>query len=273
MEIITSPEALKAVLRGVQGRMGFVPTMGALHIGHKSLIEAAKKANDRVVVSIFVNPTQFLPGEDLAQYPRRKDADEKICALAGVDYLFYPDTASMYGVDEVSLIAPDVRGYILEGTSRPGHFNGVLTVVNKLLNIVNPDRAYFGKKDAQQLMLIQTMVKNLFMDVEIVPCATVRDADGLALSSRNAYLSPVQRTEALKISRALTRASHLVGQGVTGSDRLYAEMEAVLEPLEVEHIAIVNRAFEPLSVVEVGNTIILVEAVVGTTRLLDNVWI
>jgi len=273
MEIIKSPHALKTALKAAGGSIGFVPTMGALHIGHKSLIEAAKKANDIVVVSIFVNPTQFLPGEDLDKYPRRKEADEKICALAGVDYLFYPDREEMYGQDEVSLIAPDVRGYILEGTSRPGHFSGVLTVVNKLLNIVNPDRAYFGRKDAQQLMLIQTMVANLFMDVEIVPCATVRDSDGLALSSRNAYLSAPERTEALKISRALTRASHLVGQGIRRCDRLYAEMLAVLEPLEVEHVAIVNRAFEPVDAVEVGNTIILIEAVVGTTRLLDNVWI
>jgi pantoate--beta-alanine ligase len=273
MEIIKTPEALKAVLKTVQGSVGFVPTMGALHLGHKTLIEAAEKANDIVVVSIFVNPTQFLPGEDLDTYPRRKEADEKICALSGVDYLFYPEVGDMYGDDEVGLVAPDIRGYILEGTSRPGHFSGVLTVVNKLLHIVNPDRAYFGKKDAQQLMLIQTMVQNLFMDVEIVPCATVRDSDGLALSSRNAYLSPEQRTEALKISRALTRASHLVGNGVRECDRLRTEMLAVLEPLEVEHVAIVNRAFEPIESVEVGNTVILIEAVVGTTRLLDNVWI
>lgn len=273
MEIVREPEALKTALKTVQGTIGFVPTMGALHIGHKTLIETARKANDVVVVSIFVNPTQFLPGEDLEQYPRRIGADEKICALAGVDYLFYPEAEQMYGSDEVSLVAPDVRGYILEGTSRPGHFSGVLTVVNKLLNIVGPDRAYFGKKDAQQLMLIQAMVAHLFMDVEIVPCPTVRDSDGLALSSRNAYLSAAERTEALKISRALTRASNLVGRGVLACDRLEAEMLAVLEPLEVEHVAIVSRAFEPLKQVEVGNTIILIEAVVGTTRLLDNVWI
>ena len=129
MEIIKTPEALKSALNTVQGSIGFVPTMGALHIGHKTLIETARKANDIVVVSIFVNPTQFLEGEDLDKYPRRKDADEKICSLAGVDFLFYPDAEDMYGKDEVSLIAPDVRGYILEGTSRPGHFSGVLTVV------------------------------------------------------------------------------------------------------------------------------------------------
>ncbi|HHH72928.1 MAG TPA: pantoate--beta-alanine ligase [Sulfuricurvum sp.] len=273
MEILKTPAALKAALEIFKGSVGFVPTMGALHIGHKALIETARSANDAVVVSIFVNPTQFLEGEDLNAYPRRKEADEKICELAGVDYLFYPDVADMYGRDEVSLSAPDVRGYILEGTSRPGHFSGVLTVVNKLLNIVNPDRAYFGKKDAQQLMLIETMVSNLFMNVEIVPCETVRDDDGLALSSRNVYLSAQERSEALKIPRALKRATKLVMQGELETGRLQTEMLAVLEPLEVEYAVIVNRAFAPVEYVEIGNTIILVEAVVGTTRLLDNIWI
>ncbi|HHH72778.1 MAG TPA: pantoate--beta-alanine ligase, partial [Sulfuricurvum sp.] len=209
MEIHKRPSALKSALKTVQGSIGFVPTMGALHIGHKALIEAAQKANDVVVVSIFVNPAQFLEGEDLDAYPRREEADEKICALAGVDYLFYPDVAEMYGEDEVRLVAPDVRGYILEGTSRPGHFNGVLTVVNKLFNIVRPAHAYFGKKDVQQLMLIETMVANLFMNVQIIPCETVRDDDGLALSSRNVYLSQQERSEALKIPRALKRATRL----------------------------------------------------------------
>lgn len=273
MEILKTPAALKAALKKENGRIGFVPTMGALHIGHKALIERARTENETVVVSIFVNPIQFLEGEDLEAYPRREEADAKICELAGVDYLFYPNVSTMYGDDEVTLCAPDVRGYILEGTSRPGHFSGVLTVVNKLLNIVGPDRAYFGKKDAQQLMLIETMIANLFMDIEIVPCETVRDDNGLALSSRNVYLSELERAEALKIPRALKRATKLVMQGEMETARLRTEMLAVLEPLEVEYAVIVNRAFEPLERVEIGNTIILIEAVVGTTRLLDNIWI
>ncbi len=273
MKILRTPADLKAALQAHSGTIGFVPTMGALHSGHRALIAAARQENDIVVVSIFVNPTQFLAGEDLDAYPRRIEADEKICELSGVDYLFYPEVSQMYGRDEVTVCAPDVRGYILEGTSRPGHFSGVLTVVNKLLNIVAPDRAYFGKKDAQQLMLIETMVNNLFMRVEIVPCETVRDDDGLALSSRNAYLSPEEREEALKIPRALKRATKLVMQGVTRSDRIVAEMTAVLEPLEVEYAVVVDRRFAPVEHVEIGNTIILVEALVGTTRLLDNVWI
>ena len=273
MKILHTPAELKAMLKTHKGTVGFVPTMGALHSGHRALISEARASNDIVVVSIFVNPTQFLEGEDLDAYPRRPEADEKICDLAGVDYLFYPEVSDIYGKDEVSLNAPDVRGYILEGTSRPGHFGGVLTIVNKLLNIVAPDRAYFGKKDAQQLMLIETMVSNLFMAVEIVACETVRDDDGLALSSRNAYLSAQERQEALKIPRALKRATKLVMQDVRESDRIVVEMMAVLEPLEVEYAVVVNRRFEPIEHVEIGNTIILVEAVVGTTRLLDNVWI
>lgn len=273
MRVIDTPQALKEALDQERDSVGFVPTMGALHSGHRTLIERAKAENDIVVVSIFVNPTQFLEGEDLDKYPRREEADRKVCELCEVDYLFYPTAETMYGEDEVRLCAPDVRGYILEGTSRPGHFSGVLTVVMKLLNIVNPTRAYFGKKDAQQLMLIQEMVRQLFMRVEIVPVDTVREEDGLALSSRNLYLSAEEREEALKISRSLRAAAQLVGQGVLDVAAIEKEMAAILEPLDVEHIAIVDRAFRPLQKVEPGNTIILVEALLGSTRLLDNIWI
>jgi len=273
MKIVRTPEALRILLSSEHQSIGFVPTMGALHLGHKTLIEAAKKENDIVVVSIFVNPTQFLEGEDLDQYPRKEEADQKICQLAGVDYLYYPDVKNMYEADEASIVAPSVRGYILEGTSRPGHFSGVLTVVMKLLNIVQPTRAYFGKKDAQQLMLIQTMVKNFFMAVEIVPMETVRENDGLAMSSRNAYLTEDERQKAQKISLALKKATQLIMQKSLDVTSIIAAMMEVLAPLEVEHVAIVSREFKPLQQVEVNNTIILVEAVVGETRLLDNLWI
>ena len=273
MRVVHSPLELQKLLREEQGSIGFVPTMGALHLGHRTLIDAAKKANDIVVVSIFVNPTQFLEGEDLDAYPRKEEADKKVCKLSGVDYLFYPDATSMYGNDEVSLNAPNVRGYIMEGSSRPGHFSGVLTVVNKLLNIVTPTRAYFGKKDAQQLMLIETMVANLFMNVEIVPMDTVREKDGLAMSSRNAYLSEQERTESLNIIKSLHIATQLVMKGELSASQIKDEMIGILEPLEVEYVTIVNRSFEPIEVVEIGNTIILVEAISGTTRLLDNIWI
>ncbi len=281
MKIVRSPQELKSILKekvgsvGFQGNqsVGFVPTMGALHRGHLSLIEASVKNNDITVVSIFVNPTQFLEGEDLDKYPKKFDADERICTLAGVDILFYPQVEDMYEEDEIKIVAPNVRGYVLEGHVRPGHFDGVLTVVMKLLNIVSPTRAYFGKKDAQQLALITQMVKNFFMDVEIVPLETVRENDGLAMSSRNVYLDNEERVEALKISRSLKSATKLVMQKTLDVKSIKKEMQEVLDPLDVEYISIVSRSFVPLEEVEIGNTIILVAARLGSTRLIDNLWI
>lgn len=272
MIIARSSHELRSALDSQTGSIGFVPTMGALHIGHRTLIDTARQENDCVVVSIFVNPTQFLPGEDLSKYPRREEADFKICELSGVDILFYPDVASMYGEDEVRICAPDVRGYILEGASRPGHFDGVLTVVMKLFNLVRPSHAYFGKKDAQQLALIAQMVDNFFMSVKIVMMETVRESDGLALSSRNVYLNPTERQEALKLSAALKRATKMVMQGNLESEAIKKTMEEILQPLEVEYVAIVNRRFESISHVRIGDTIVLVAARVGATRLIDNVW-
>lgn len=272
MIIARTAVELRTALDSKKGSIGFVPTMGALHIGHRTLIEKARAENDVVVVSIFVNPTQFLAGEDLSKYPRREEADFKICKLSGVDVLFYPEVNAMYGKDEVSIKAPDIRGYILEGASRPGHFDGVLTVVMKLLNLVRASRAYFGKKDAQQLSLITQMVENLFMQVEIVAVDTVRENDGLALSSRNVYLSQEDRIEALKLSASLKRATHLVMQGVRESKTISSVMMDILQPLKVEYVAIVNRRFEAIPEVIIGDTIVLVAARVGTTRLIDNVW-
>ena len=273
MITVDSPHELQLLLKNQEGSIGFVPTMGALHNGHRSLIESAKKVCDVVVVSIFVNPTQFLEGEDLDTYPRRKEADSKICELMGVDYLFYPSDDKMYEADEVRVIAPNVRGCILEGYSRPGHYDGVLTVVMKLLNIVKPSKAFFGKKDAQQLMLISLMVKHYFMDVEIVACDTVRESDGLALSSRNIYLNESERRESLKLSNSLKVASKMVMQGELETHVISAKMLKILSPLEVEYVAIVDREFNALDVVEINNTIVLVSAYVGTTHLIDNIWI
>ena len=273
MKIISNPYELKEYRQSLQGSIGFVPTMGALHDGHLSLIKQAKQENDHIVVSIFVNPTQFLAGEDLEKYPRRDEADKKICELAGVDILFLPQSKDIYSDDEVTLQAPQVRGYVLEGASRPGHFNGVLTVVNKLLNIVNPTCAYFGKKDAQQLNLIQLMVKQLFIDVKIVAVDTVRENDGLALSSRNVYLSKEERQEALKISKSLRKASNLIAQGQKDTAAIKKAMLEILSPLDVSYVALLSRDFHFIEEVVLGNTVILVEAVVGNTRLLDNIWL
>lgn len=272
MKIISTPLELKEYLKTNTKSVGFVPTMGALHEGHISLIKKAKEQNELVVVSIFLNPTQFLKGEDLDKYPKKDEADKKICELAGVDVLFFPTSDDIYGEDEVSLNAPIVRGYVLEGHTRPSHFSGVLTVVMKLLNIVNPTRAYFGKKDAQQLNLITLMVKQLFMSVEIVPVETLRDSDGLAKSSRNAYLTQAQRQEALKISSSLYEGAKMISRGILESKTITDTMRETLSPLEIAYVEIVNRDFEPIQKVDVGNSIILVEAIAGETRLLDNIW-
>ena len=273
MKIISDALELKTYIKTISKRVGFVPTMGALHDGHLSLIKRAKEECAFVVVSIFVNPTQFLKGEDLENYPSRNDADLKICELSEVDIVFLPQAKDIYTDDELSIVAPNVRGFVLEGATRPGHFNGVLTVVNKLFNIVNPDFAYFGKKDAQQLNLITLMVKQLFMSVVIVPVDTVRESDGLAMSSRNIYLSKEERVEALKISTALYEATKMVSNGELDIRVIKEKILTILEPLEIGYVEILNRDFEYIRELELSKSIILVEVVVGSTRLLDNIWI
>lgn len=277
MKIISCPLQLKDYLKNLRQasdiNVGFVPTMGALHEGHRALIKQAKSENDVVVVSIFLNPTQFLAGEDLDKYPRRDEADKKICELSGVDILFFPHAIDIYGEDEVSIQAPKVRGYVLEGTSRPGHFSGVLTVVMKLLHIVNPHKAYFGKKDAQQLNLITLMAQQMFMDVIIVPVDTVREKDGLALSSRNIYLDTNERKEALKIITSLYIAAKMVSKNILDIKEITDAMRETLAPLEISYVAIVSRDFKAIKEVVIGDTIILVEVKVGATRLLDNIWL
>jgi len=274
MLIARTIDELQEAKKGLSGSIGFVPTMGALHQGHLSLIKQARQENRHLIVSIFVNPTQFLEGEDLDAYPRKDDADIKICELAGVDILFMPTVDTMYEEDELCIGAPAVRGYVLEGEKRPGHFDGMLQVVMKLLNLSGADNTYFGKKDAQQLALITQMVKNYFMDVKIVPCEIVRDEQGLALSSRNVYLKNDDKERALCLSRALKHATKLIMAGELDVKIIKKEMLEVLHLADrVEYVAIVNREFQPLEYVEIGNTIILVAAWVRKPRLIDNLWI
>jgi len=278
MIIVNSIEELYKETEKFNGSVGFVPTMGALHEGHLTLIRRARKENDFVVVSIFVNPTQFLEGEDLDAYPRKEEADAKICELSGVDVIFMPTAKMMYESDELSITAPAVRGFILEGTKRPGHFDGMLQVVMKLLNLIAYNkptefRAYFGKKDAQQLALIEQMVRNYFINVQIVPCDIVRDADGLALSSRNIYLSKEERSKALSLSRSLKMATEMVMKQELNVQRIKESMIEVLSDVDVEYVALVNRNFEAIEEVTIGDTIILVAAGVGKTRLIDNLWL
>ncbi len=271
MEVISSVEELKSYLK--DKGVGFVPTMGALHEGHLSLIKQSVSQNSTTVVSIFVNPTQFLEGEDLDKYPKKTEADLKICELAGVDAVFLPTISDIYRDNELIIKAPTIKGYILEGASRPGHFDGVLQVVLKLFNIVNPKYAYFGKKDAQQLYLIKQMAGDLFLDVEIIPCDIVRDGDGLALSSRNVYLNPQERTKALALSKSLKRAGKLISAGNRDVEKIKSLCLEVLKDVDVEYFEIVDYEFNTIDSIELNNTIVLVAGRVGTTRLIDNIWI
>ena len=266
---------LQKAKRNFKGSIGFVPTMGALHKGHLSLIQQARNENDIVIVSIFVNPTQFLEGEDLDSYPKREEADKKICEIAKVDILFMPNIGEMYEDDELNISAPAIRGYILEGEKRPKHFDGMLQIVMKLLNLSSSKNAYFGKKDAQQLALITQMVKNYFIPCNIIACDIVRDDLGLALSSRNAYLSEDDKKEALKLSSSLYYATKMIISGKKESDIIIKEIENILkgDNIKIEYISIVSREFKPLEVVEMGNSIILIAVFIGNTRLIDNIWI
>ncbi|MDY0051834.1 MAG: pantoate--beta-alanine ligase [Aliarcobacter sp.] len=272
MQVLKTIEELQEIRKNISGSVGFVPTMGALHNGHISLIKKAREENDVLIVSIFVNPSQFLPTEDLAAYPRKDEADKKICQMCKVDYLFMPEISTMYSNEEVLVKAPN-KSYILEGKTRPGHFDGVLRVVLKLFNLVQPTNAYFGKKDAQQLSLIIQMVKDFFIPINIIPCEIIREDDGLALSSRNIYLDSTQRTDALLISKSLYMAGSLIAKGERDVQKVKNKIYEIMQTLEVEYVAVVDREFNELENIEPKNTIILVVARFGTTRLLDNIWL
>lgn len=275
MTITKTIDEFKIARKALKGTVGFVPTMGALHKGHLSLIQKAKEENEHVIVSIFINPTQFLEGEDLDKYPKKEEADKEICKLSGVDILFMPTSDVMYSNDELKIMAPKIRGYILEGFNRPGHFDGMLQIVMKLLNLVGADRAYFGKKDAQQLSLITQMARDYFLETSIIPCDIIRDNDGLALSSRNVYLSKEERQAALLIPRSLQRASEKIISGEFNASKIKNSMMDVLREgvSSVEYVEIVNRDFQKIENIELKNSIILVAAKVGTTRLIDNLWV
>ncbi|QKF58384.1 pantoate--beta-alanine ligase [Aliarcobacter lanthieri] len=272
MEVIKTIEELQNIRKNINKSVGFVPTMGALHNGHISLIKKAKEENEVVIVSVFVNPTQFLPNEDLSKYPRREEADIRICQMCKVDYLFMPEVSTMYTDEEVLIKAPQ-NSYILEGFTRPGHFDGVLQIVLKLFNLTLPTNAYFGKKDAQQLVLIQQMVKNLFLPINIVPCDIVREVDGLALSSRNVYLDTTQRENALLISKSLYMAGSLIASGERNIKAVKDKIYKIMNSLDIEYVAIVDRNFNQLEIIEPSNTIILVVVRFGNVRLLDNIWL
>ncbi|GAA1022699.1 pantothenate synthetase 1 [Acrocarpospora pleiomorpha] len=256
------------------GRYALVPTMGALHEGHRSLIRLAREQADQVVVSIFVNPLQFGPHEDFSRYPRTFEADLGVCAEEGVRVVFAPAVADMYLPDRQVAVSAGAMGSVVEGAFRPGHFDGVLTVVLKLFNLVQPDVAVFGQKDAQQLALVRRMVADLNLPIAIVGAPTVREADGLALSSRNRYLSPADRMTALNLSKAL-RAGAVQREPERIKDAARAVLETAARfdpPLLLDYLALVDPAtFTEVTEDHRGEAILAVAAKVGTTRLIDNV--
>jgi pantoate--beta-alanine ligase len=254
-------------------RIGFVPTMGALHEGHLALVDVARANADCVVMSIFVNPLQFGPTEDFARYPRDLEGDAAKASARGVDLLFVPTREEMYPTARAVEVRPIALADLWEGAIRPGHFAGVLTVVAKLLNIVQPDVAVFGQKDIQQATLVKAMVRDLDMPVEIVVASTVRDSDGLALSSRNAYLSPDERERARAIPRALERISAEFAGGERSAERLEQMGRDVLRSTggRIEYLALMDpTTLRPVERASAG-TIVAVAVRVGSTRLIDNV--
>ena len=265
--------ASRAVRRG-GGRLGFVPTMGALHEGHLSLVRAARASCGVVAASIFVNPTQFGPAEDLAKYPRSFERDCELLEREGVELVFAPSVEEMYPAGAVTWVTVEGLSDKLDGRSRPGHFRGVTTVVAKLFHVVEPDAAFFGQKDAAQVAIIRRMVRDLNLAVEIVVCPIVREADGLAMSSRNAYLDGEQRKRALVLHRSLVRVQQLVDAGERDVGRLMAagrEEFARENSVRLDYFEIVDaETLDGLESVS-GGALVAVAAFVGNTRLIDNV--
>ncbi len=257
-------------------RIGLVPTMGALHEGHLSLVRIAQAKTDFIVVSIFVNPLQFGPSEDLARYPRNFERDQKLLEKEGVDVIFAPTVAEMYPTGATTYVTVEDLSERLDGQSRPGHFRGVTTVVSKLFHIVEPDVAVFGQKDAAQLAIIRRMVRDLNMPVEIVAAPIVRELDGLAMSSRNAYLDTQQRQQALVLSRVLRRVQESFQQGERSALKLISAGRDIFvaEPaVRLDYLSVVDpESLEPIADVR-SEALVAVAAYVGPTRLIDNVML
>jgi pantoate--beta-alanine ligase len=277
MKVSESSEQVRAAVRAAKSdgrRIGFVPTMGALHEGHMSLVRAARQQCPYVVVSIFVNPTQFGPNEDFEKYPRNLERDRQMLEAEGVSLLFAPSVEEMYPAGATTFVTVENLSDKLCGRSRPEHFRGVATVVSTLFHIIEPELAFFGQKDAAQAAIIRRMARDLKFDVRIVVCPTVRESDGLAMSSRNAYLSPSERKQALVLFRALSRVQTLADQGQADSSNLMVAAKSVLaeEPgVRLDYVEIVDpESLEPVSDVSKG-ALVAVAAFVGKTRLIDNV--
>jgi len=279
MEVVKATESVRILVKAARSenkKIGLVPTMGALHIGHISLIEKAVKECDFVVVSIFVNPTQFGPGEDFEKYPRPLEADLKICEKAGVDVVFAPTPEQMYPSENITWVNVEKLTETLCGRSRPGHFRGVTTVCAKLFNIVAPDIAFFGQKDAQQVIVIKRMVADLNMPLKIDVCPTVREPNGLAVSSRNQYLTDQQKQDAVFIYKSLLKCDEMIKAGTEDPGVIIGEMKKVLEQipsLEIEYVSIVDA--RNLQVIDriAGKILAAVAVRIGPARLIDNILV
>ncbi len=276
MKLVTTIDEMRAFRNAIAAsgkRLGLVPTMGALHEGHLSLVRAAREKSDFVAVSVFVNPTQFGPNEDFAQYPRDLKSDSALLEREHVDVIFAPCVEEMYPAGAVTWVTVEGMSDRLCGKSRPGHFRGVTTVVSKLFHIIEPGTAFFGQKDAAQVAIIRRMVRDLNMPVRIEVCPIIREADGLALSSRNAYLNPAERRSALVLYRSLQRAKELFDQGERNSAKLIAsgKQEFATEPsARLDYFEIVDpESLEPIFTIS-GRALIAVAAFAGNTRLIDN---
>jgi pantoate--beta-alanine ligase len=279
MELAKTIESVRKLVKAArcEGRkIGFVPTMGALHAGHVSLIEAAANECDFVVVSIFVNPTQFGPGEDFEKYPRPIEADLEICREGGVDVVFAPTPSEMYPMDNITWVTLERLTETLCGRSRPGHFRGVTTVCTKLFNIVMPDAAYFGQKDAQQAIVIKRMVQDLNMPLQIVVCPTVREPNGLAISSRNQYLSAEQKRDAGRIYQSLGKCREIIDAGVRDPQQIVAEMRNILQQIpsiRIEYVSLVDAGtLEPIERIA-GKVLAAVAVRLDRARLIDNILV
>lgn len=276
MRVFSNIEELRHTLDALkrQGRtVGLVPTMGYLHAGHLKLVTRARAENDIVVVSIFVNPLQFGPAEDLGKYPRDLERDGAMLKQAGVNFLFAPSVEDMYPRPMKAVVDVPDLGRELEGAVRPGHFAGVATVVSKLFNIIQPQTAYFGEKDYQQVVIIKRMVEDLAVPVRVIPVPTVRDSDGLALSSRNVYLNPDERRAAVIVPQTLDEAERLVAEGLTDAQDLEAKLTAFIgrEPLAKAEVVAVRDAETLAPVASIEDAVVVALFVrIGTTRLLDN---
>ena len=277
MKVVKTVDEVREAVKGWRKEglsVGLVPTMGFLHAGHQSLIAKSVEDNDRTVVSVFVNPMQFGPTEDLESYPRDINRDAKLCEDTGVDLIFNPEPSEMYKDGFVSFV--DMNGLTnhLCGISRPVHFRGVCTVVNKLFNIVQPDRAYFGQKDAQQLAVIKRMVTDLNMNLEIIGCPIVREADGLAMSSRNTYMNQEERKAALILSKSIKLGQDMVNSGERDADKIKTAMKELIEsePMaEIDYVEIVdNLTMESIDTVKEGTLCAIAVKINNKVRLIDN---